>query len=156
MSLQYVIDGYNIIHHPLFEKIAPRKDNSRASLVAFIWQSKLCGSKNNSVRIIFDGYAERESGSSGIKVVFSEDKQADELINEIVRESRSPKTLVVVSDDLQIRIFAKAHGVAVASAGEFLGRSEKLPAKDSAKDEEKLNYSQMHKVNQELRKLWLK
>ena len=105
--------------------------------------------------IVFDGYSPGVREGYGIRVIFSQDEEADARINQIVQRQANPKTLVIVSDDKQIRIFAKAFGASVLGIEEFLSRSDKLKFKDNDKDEEKLNYSQMQKVNEELRKIWL-
>ena len=76
----------------------------------------------------------------------------------MVEASGNPKNVIVVSDDKEIKFFTKAIGAKVVSVEEFMGSKEKLKQKKEQEDTLKLEltYSQMHKINQELRKIWLK
>jgi predicted RNA-binding protein with PIN domain len=160
MSLQYIIDGYNLIHHPLFNKYTAKKSkDSRIALLDFIKINRLCGSPKNKITVIFDGYPDlsaRNLDSDEINVIFSRSQTADERIKGIVEKSGNPKNVVVVSDDNEIRFMVKSIGAKVLSVEEFLSRKEKLQARIETLAESKLTYSQMHKINQELRKIWLK
>ncbi len=157
MSLHYVIDGYNLIKHRSF---APRTNihDPRFALVQFLRREKPCGSLKNKVTIVFDGY----SGDLSLlglefEVIFSCETSADERIKKMVESEPLPKSLVVVSDDRQIRDFAKYCGVVSLGIDEFLTPPRKKTAgtkDDSSKSE--LSYDAAQKINEELRKLWLK
>ena len=56
MSLQYVIDAYNLINHPRF-RVAKNAVNIQQSLADFIRINQLTGSKNNRVILVFDGFS---------------------------------------------------------------------------------------------------
>jgi predicted RNA-binding protein with PIN domain len=158
MSLQFVIDGYNVINHPKFNPPKRNRD-VRLALLELIITHKLCGSTKNKITVVFDGYADlsvMNAKNSDIMAVFSQNQTADERINKLIENSVNPKTLVVVSDDKQIILFAKACGAKSMSVEEFLGRKEKLSEDNSDSLKPEINYSQMQKINQELRKLWLK
>ncbi|MFA5144392.1 MAG: NYN domain-containing protein [Candidatus Omnitrophota bacterium] len=169
MSLQYIIDGYNIINHSLFiqhafKKTDPAADCSikdpGAALSEFIRANRLCGSQKNKVTLVFDGYPDsssRVSGESDINIVFSREETADEWIKKIVEGAVNPKNIVVVSNDREIVFSVKSSGAKVSNIQDFISRGEK-PANPRRKEPVKveLNYSQIHKINQELRQLWLK
>ena len=55
MSLRYIIDGNNCLHHPDFTYPKNTPD-PRLVLPYFILKHGLTGSKRNKVVIIFDGY----------------------------------------------------------------------------------------------------
>jgi hypothetical protein len=66
------------------------------------------------------------------------------------------KNIVVVSDDKEIKLFVKSYGAKSMSVEEFLGVEEKgLKGGRDLEAEEGITYSQMHKINEELRRLWL-
>jgi len=157
MSLQYVIDGYNLIHHPQFGRRAPKAADPRQALIALIWREALTGSVKNAVCVVFDGYPDAASPAcrqgDGARMLFSHEESADAVIMRLVENAPHAKTMVVVSDDRQIRIHAKAYGAKAVGVDEFLG-APKAMKKDEAEAE--LNYSQKAKIDEELKKLWLK
>ena len=157
MPLHYIIDGYNLIKHRSFAPKANIRD-SRFALIQFLRQEKPCGSLKNKVTIVFDGY----SGDFSLRglefeVVFSCEASADEWIRKIVETAQVVKNLVVVSDDRQIRDFSRICGAITIGIEEFLKPSKKkasLPKDDSSKA--LLSYSAARKINEELKKIWLK
>lgn len=160
MSLQYIIDAYNLINHPRFR---PEKDsiNIQYSLANFVRFNKLSGSKNNEVILVFDGYppaGEEIPKEVGLTCVFSRTIEADELIKKIVENSVSPGNIIVVSDDKEVRVMSGFLRARVSGVEEFIcGKKNKKPAcaKVSDSDDLKLNYSAMQKINTELKKKWL-
>jgi len=168
MSLQYIIDGYNVINHPLFKSTHSKIKEPQIALLEFIKTKKLCGSPNNKVIVVFDGYfntAELKQSGSDIKVVFSREETADEKIRKISQAQGNTKNIVVVSDDKEISLFIKAISARSMSVSQFIdpsSRSKKSvnPSGKQTKWERELlktelNYSQIEKINQELKKRWL-
>ena len=157
MSLHFIIDGYNLLKHRAFSP-PPGIHDSRFALIQFLRIEKPCGSPKNKVTIIFDGYS-GDFSLSGLEfeVIFSCEDSADDKIKRIIEIEAAPKCLVVVSDDRQIRDFARLCGVVSLGIEEFLSPPRKKATgreKDLTKAD--LSYSQAHKINEELRKLWLK
>ncbi|MBM3245777.1 MAG: NYN domain-containing protein [Candidatus Omnitrophica bacterium] len=157
MSLQYVIDAYNIIHHSIFNRSNKDTQDPRQALLRLIQEKRLTGSPKNKVILVFDGYpacASVESQKSdNISIIFSRKISADDKIRQILDESGNLKNTVVVSDDKEVKFFARACGARVLGVAEFAAEKEKPQDKDAF--EFKLSYSQMHRINQELKKIWL-
>lgn len=170
MSLQYIIDGYNIINHPLFAHIHKKIKNSRIALLEFIRIKRLCGSPKNKATVIFDGYSKPEElkqNNNDINVIFSRTETADKEIKRMVEASSNPRNIVVVSDDNEIRFFIRSLGAHCVSVEDFInspsaGRGKVNRNKnllDSQKKESlkpELTYSQIQRINQEFKKIWLK
>jgi len=162
MSLQFIIDGYNIIHHPIFTRSSNQKiKDQRIALLELIKREKLTGSFRNKITIVFDGYCNPEefqgisSYDPRIKIIFSRKISADDRIKEMIEDSPNPKNIVVVSDDKEIRSLAKVSGAQSQAVEDFIqppGQPRK-PLEDLLKAE--LNFSQIHKINEELKKIWL-
>jgi len=90
-------------------------------------------------------------------VIFSRKISADDKIRKLVEESGNRKNMVVVSNDRQIQSMAKMLGATIAGIEAFV-KYDKM-AQTARKDLEadpKLTFTQMQKINDELRKLWLK
>lgn len=157
MSLRYIVDGYNIINHPSFSR-ANRNTCPQTALLNFIKKEGLAGSHKNKITVVFDGYPPSENpvcGADGINSIFSRKISADEKIKQLVEETANRKNITVVSDDKEIRFAVRSLGASLLGAEEFINSKRKLYQDgDSSKPE--INYSQMHKINQELRKIWLK
>jgi predicted RNA-binding protein with PIN domain len=161
MSLEYVIDGYNIINHPLFRAVNRKNKDSRIALLQFIRAKRLAGSPKNKITVVFDGYstiAELSENVFNIELIFARKDTADEKIKKIVEGSLNPKNIVVVSDDKEIKFFIRSAGARSISVEEFMPHKEKSPGFLNEKDllKTELTYSQIHKINQELKKIWLK
>jgi hypothetical protein len=129
--------------------------------VDFIRFNKLTGSKNNHLLIVFDGYPPSQGdipAREGMRCLFSGVKEADELIKKIVQDSASPKNIVVVSDDKEVQLTSRFLRAQICSVGDFIcsRRDSRLEAnKKKAALDFKLSYSEMQKINAELKKKWL-
>jgi predicted RNA-binding protein with PIN domain len=161
MSLQYVVDGYNVIRHASFSPSKKIKD-PKYSLVEFIKNKRLCGSLKNKVIIVFDGFP--DAGNSldlqcGFEVRFSRDTNADNMIKKMLENELNPRNTLVVSDDREIMFFIRSLGAKPVSVEEFLNSKKDQNGKPGSRDDPlktDLNYTQMHDINEELKRLWLK
>ncbi|MCX5704284.1 MAG: NYN domain-containing protein, partial [Candidatus Omnitrophica bacterium] len=91
-------------------------------------------------------------------IIFSRKISADEKIKMLVEETANRKSTVVVSDDKEIIFMVRSLGAHPMSVAGFIGAKEKSRprvSREEAQDIE-LNYSQRHRINEELKKLWLK
>lgn len=166
MSLLFVIDGYNITNHRLFPRERNKTKNSPAALIYLIKTKKLCGSPKNQAEVVFDGFRPVDFSLSGqdnqVKVIFSQEISADERIKQIIEGMHNKKNAVVVSEDKEIVYFAKISGVKALSVESFLEpllgeesrKGSGLKLDKDAKDE--LNFSQRSRIDEELRRRWLK
>jgi len=160
MSLQYIIDGYNLINHPLFARRSNKKiKNQRLALLEFIKSGRLAGSPKNKVIVVFDGYPGLEEecvSNTTVSVVFSRSQTADERIKMITEKFANPKNTITVSDDKELRLCIRSLNGRVQGVEEFIRSKEAF--QESRDDEIKieLSFSQKDRIDQELKKLWLK
>jgi predicted RNA-binding protein with PIN domain len=127
-------------------------------LLEFISINRLCGSRKNKIIVVFDGFPDIRYPGSGteIGVVFSRKESADEKIKRIVAESGNAKNIVVVSDDKEIKFFTTSYGARVEGVEEFFNCKEKTKEKKNESFKPELTYTEMHRINEELRRIWLK
>jgi len=127
--------------------------------VQLIKVSGLTASPNNKCLVVFDGYADPASDNladGNIEVIFSRRVSADERIKRLVELTSAPKNIIVVSDDKEIAFFVRSCGARSMSVEDFLGtREKKRLAGKKIPPEPEISYTQMHKINEELRRLWL-
>ena len=148
--LVYIIDGFNVVH-----RIPTLKSSSNPwqDLISYIRQKKLTGSKNNRVCIVFDGNPCPDVlGERQYQILFSCEREADDIIKERIQRAKNKRQLVVVSDDREIRDFAKRHDATSLRVMDFI-KVKKNPKKEEGKD---ISYSVQQEITEELRKIWLK
>lgn len=118
----------------------------------------LTGSPKNQVTVVFDGYPDEtiDYGRLGLEVIFSKSDTADEKIRKIIQKSQNPRIAVVVSDDKEIVLFIRACGARPMAVVEFLSQVDRVKGTNVEQVETELSYSQRHKINEELKKIWLK
>ena len=163
MSLQYIIDGYNITNHTTFtQHINKKVKDQRVALLELIQRARLAGSPKNLVIVVFDGFPKAQdtfqlnNEDFAIRVIFSREESADKRIEKLIEQSGNPKNIIVVSDDKEIVFFAKALGAKAKSVEDFLLPPKRAQEAKGNLLEAELSYSQMHRINEELRRLWLK
>lgn len=159
MSLQFIIDGYNIINHPLCVRTHKHSEAPQSNLLEFIRIRRLTGSLKNKVTVVFDGYPPSHTESyddTDIMAVFSRKISADDKIKLMVEESSDRKNIIVVSDDAELRNIIKSLGARPLGVEEFIRTKEKPGARREDMIKPELSYGAMHKINQELRRIWLK
>ena len=133
---------------------------SKASVFCcFILKYKLTGSKKNKVTVVFDGYPRTPQQNQGpqdyIEIIFSRKETADQTIKRLLEKAPGAKNIIVVSDDKEIMIFTRLNGARSLSVKDFIHRKDKLILAQTTDLKPELTYTQMHKINQELRKIWL-
>jgi len=107
--------------------VQKKLEDRREGLIAFIERYQPQGSWKNSVTIVFDGKSDVYSlpsgtARSGVKVTFSRDETADEKIKRLVQQSQTKKSIVVVTDDRDIKYHVRALGAIPMSVKDFLAK----------------------------------
>lgn len=161
MSLQYLIDGYNLIHQMSLPDNSTL-EQQRNHLVKFIEINQLKGSARNNVTVVFDGQSGMGSCVSsceGMEIVFSMNGSADDLIKRMAERAAQPKSIIVVTDDKEIIRFVRNAGARVMSVQEFFLRGKKRRAAQTAHGMafgRGLPSSEERKITQELARIWVK
>ena len=158
MPLHYIIDGYNILNNPLFIRAVKPPENSRQGLIDFI---KIKKNQKNKITVVFDGYPDilhERLDEPGMNIVFSRDKSADDEIKNILEASARPKDAIVISNDREILSFAKSMGARFLKVEEFVDpdSGKKHRQIKDAETKPGLNFTEISRINNELRKIWLK
>jgi predicted RNA-binding protein with PIN domain len=107
--MRYLIDGYNLLHAMglLTGKVGPNGlEKARLSLLGRLRGAY--GDSASCVTVVFDARgapagAAHEDDYQGIHVFYTLDREADDLIEELIRRDSAPRQLTVVSDDNRIR-----------------------------------------------------
>jgi predicted RNA-binding protein with PIN domain len=161
VSLEYIIDGCNVVYHASFAQHVSRKQSdNRISLCEYISMKRLCGSRHNRVTVVFDGFPPVGRGNtferSDLDVLFSQERTGDETIRRLVEKKSQPKNVVVVSDDKEIGFFVKGLGARWMKVEEFIGPPREEKPRKPVIIKPELSYQQVRQINTELSELWLK
>ena len=158
MPLLYIIDAYNTINHIQFSPIRKKIKDPQRALLEFIKNRKFGRNSQSKITVVFDGYPKVSAQNlteTDIDVIFSREETADARIKIMVEASKNPKNIVVVSDDREIIFFVKSVGARFIGVKEFINPEEKPQRKKEDLIKPELNYTQINKINQELKALWL-
>lgn len=134
--------------------------DGRDSLVEFIKKNSPQGSKHNKVVIVFDSKIDLLNSSAKdakIEIIFTKNQSADDKIKNLVRLSKNPKEIVVVTNDKDIKFFVRSYSAKVIAINEFIKKdTAKNTQNTSTAQKSGLTYTQIDKINQELKEIWLK
>ncbi len=105
--MQYIIDGYNLLHQTDFE--------TRDQLVEAL--AHFCKANNKTAKIVFDGYADDVCASSRIDLVFAGD--ADLKIIQLLAEAKTPSFYTLVSSDRELALEGRSNKIEVIKSEDF-------------------------------------
>ena len=146
--IHYIIDGNNLIGKDSFLNKLQRKEkqSSREKLVLIL--DRYFINKKANVTLHFDGYPNETIRSNKARVIYSENRTADEKIKYQIEHLKSNKNTTVVTSDNNLAQFAKVCGCKVVASEEFL----KIIRDSKSGDDEEKRIKEIS--NQEILKLF--
>ena len=153
---QLILDGYNVIHKipHLAAHLNSSLENARKALANFMTTWRQTRGYNGAICIVFDGRDGIISSSEnlcGIKCVYTKTKHAaDDRIISMVRNSKNPASLTVVSSDNYVTNNCRAHGAKTQPAQFLL----ETPGSNTQQADEKLSPAAEKDINEFLKKEW--
>lgn len=160
--MRYIIDGYNVINSSDKFSASSLKER-RKRLIEFIQSHRPHGSFRNSVTVVFDSksknpyesYGYNKSHVSEIEIIFSDGiLSADDIIAELVDESKNPYEITVVTNDKGLRRKTSSSGAKHETVEAFLVKGFKT--KNIKRAKEYFDNGEKDIINEELKNLWLK
>jgi len=159
MALHYILDGYNII-----KKTPHLKDKklrcARTALIEFIEIHRPHGSRRNQITLVFDGSSEVFYDcecSYETKIVFTKNETADDYIKHYVDNSRFPKSICIVTDDRDVRLYCRSSRAIIMNVAEFMKKKLENKRKNSRNEiDQKVSPGDSLRITDELKSLWLK
>jgi hypothetical protein len=126
----------------------------------FIRKHNLIGSSHNRALIVFDGHPVKEAQSNdNLTIIFSCAQSADDIIKNKLGAFKNNRQVIVVSDDNEIRQFAKICAITRMPVKEFLGKYIKAKQIKQVSDNENkkdISYSVQREITEEMTRIWLK
>lgn len=163
MSIQFILDGYNILHQTDIDPALPI-DEQRRYLVGLIESKRPQGSWNNPLTIVFDGRpgpAWRNPVTS-FRIIFSLDISADDTIRRLLDKDPNAKTAKVVTDDRELQSSVRARGAGVMAVHEFLARmsrpqDQRPPRSKTNRDDsgKYISKTTEYRITKEMEDIWI-
>lgn len=120
--ITYIIDGNNLIGKmPNLMKLQQKDKQASREKIALILE-RYFNIKKVNVFLHFDGYPGPKINAGKIKLVYSENITADDKIKQQISESKSPKTLTVITSDSNLSQFAKVCSCNVIQSENFISQ----------------------------------
>jgi predicted RNA-binding protein with PIN domain len=147
--MRYLIDGYNLLHAMglLRGKAGPHGlEKARVSLLGRL--AGAFGEYAGSVTVVFDASraptgADSSGQYQGVHVHYTQNQEADDLIEEFIRHDSSPRQLTIVSNDRRLKDAARRRQCRVLGCADFLDQIDRQrhtagppPPEKSAKPDE--------------------
>lgn len=162
--MEYIIDGYNVIKNDKYAHLFETKtlEKSRNNLLNFIYSNRPQG--ENPITIVFDcrnknpyefdGY--NISNIIGMRIIFSDGQmRADDVIVELVENSKNPADITVVTNDKGIKRRIGGSCAKISSVEDFiikgLRKNIKKPDNTAKMAEKDTN----DRINKEFAEKWL-
>lgn len=122
---KYIIDGNNLIGKIKEIKKLQNKDKQAArEKLAFMTENYFYGKKVR-VSLHFDGFQNLPIRISAAKIIYSENKTADEKIKAEISASINTRNLIVITSDNNLKEFARVCSASVMSSEKFAGELQK-------------------------------
>jgi predicted RNA-binding protein with PIN domain len=104
-----------------------QEDGLRAYTALIMLCERFIQNRNNSFSIVFDGFPPGSfsyRNRSG-KIYFSHKNTADSVIKNLIEKNNNPKLLIIVSNDIDIRNYARTYACDILTAEQFLQASNR-------------------------------
>jgi hypothetical protein len=130
--MRYLVDGYNLLHATghLGGKVGPHGlERARRALLGRL---VILAKAGDDVTVVFDARrapaaVEPEQVHQGVHVRYALDREADDLIEELIRRDSAPRSLTVVSDDRRLKDAARRRRCATQGCLDFYDKADKAP-----------------------------
>ena len=124
--IHYIIDGNNLIGKikSLHSQQKKDKQASREGLVNIL--NRYFAGRKTKLTLHFDGHASLPLNLSKGKIIYSENKTADNKIREEITNSKNPKLITLVSSDQSLINYARVNSSTVLKSEKFYKEIENL------------------------------
>ena len=146
----YLIDGNNLIGKiPRLFSLQKKDGQSSREQLAFMLE-RFFSKKKVKFIIHFDGYKNLPIKLSSGKIIYSDNRTADENIKVQIEQSKNSKNISVISSDFSIAQYAKKCSCEVISSEDF---ARQILSEKNINDEENIIDS-LKKETEEFKKLF--
>ncbi len=127
---KYIIDGNNLIGKIKELQNLQNKDKQAAREKLAFLTERYFQNKRVKVSLHFDGYQNTPIRMNSAKIIYSENKTADEKIKSEISSSKNTRNVTLITSDNNLREFARVCSCSVILSEEFAQELKKRSEKD--------------------------
>jgi predicted RNA-binding protein with PIN domain len=116
---EIIIDGNNLIGKNRVLSIIQKKDKTAAREKLAFLLDRYYSNKALKAYLHFDGYKNISIKIENIRIIYSNEKTADERIKAQIEQAKNRKNITVVTSDRNLQQFAKACSCGIISSENF-------------------------------------
>ncbi|MCM8785477.1 MAG: NYN domain-containing protein [Candidatus Omnitrophica bacterium] len=153
--MEYIVDGLNVIKTSFLKKYEKYGIESAQEFLINILERYKNKHSLVEITVVFDGkfnaslYQRRK-----IKIIFSNEKTADEKIREILENKKNRSSISVVSDDREVQEFTKILGSKSLRVDEFIDIVYPIEKKQPINLNKDLKYKYKLEIEKELKNFY--
>ncbi len=133
-SKKYFIDGNNLIGKiPSIKKLQVSDKQASREKIAFTLD-RFFAKRKEKVILFLDGFQNEAIRTSKVRIRYSDNKTADDIIKQEIDLAKNPKQIIVISSDHSVMEYAKVSYCEVQKSEDFAKRMNK--SKTGNKEEE--------------------
>lgn len=140
----YVLDGNNILGK--WNKNRKIVSDKRIELAVYL--DRYFGSFNYEVFLFFDGYLKESLNFINLKIIYSNNLEADLLIKKKIDSIKNPKLITLVTSDFNLQQYGKVNSCTIISSETFIKKI--ISNEKTESEEEKINQIK----NDEIKKMF--
>lgn len=141
---KYIIDGNNLIGKVRSLQKVQNWDKQGAREKLAIMLERYFSGKKIKVTLHFDGFQNTPIKISGVKIIYSDNRSADEKIKAEISASKNPRNIIVVTSDNNLKEFARVCSASVIPSEEFAAEIRRK----NKSDEEESRIQSMNNVEE--------
>ncbi|HNS31412.1 MAG TPA: NYN domain-containing protein [bacterium] len=147
--MEYIIDGYNLIKSSFLKKYESEVNNSAVEALLSVISGYRRKHPSVMFTVVFDGFIDMRYPDRKIRLLFSHDLTADEVIRQdLERNPDKNRMKTVVSDDREVQVCGKILGSSIMNIREFLDiiappAPRKMRGRDASKSSMDINKFQI-------------
>ncbi|MFH1876050.1 MAG: NYN domain-containing protein [Candidatus Omnitrophota bacterium] len=148
--LSYIIDGFNLVHKIASVRASP---TPHQGLLDYLKHHRLTGTGSVGVTVVFDGSPAQTGTPGHIRVLYSGRGSADDVIKRLLDEAGKNSHTIVVSDDREVRGYARAAGAGLFGTGAFIQKPVTHSSGNTPLSKD-ISYPLQREITEEMRKIW--
>jgi len=141
---EVIVDGNNLIGKIKALSLLQKKDKiSAREKLAFILNRHF-SNKNVKVYLHFDGYKNISIKTENIRIIYSNEKTADEKIKKQIEQAKNSRNITLITSDRNLQQFARACSSEIISSENF----SKTLSERNLRDEEQTRIEEINDVEE--------
>lgn len=116
----YIIDGNNLIGKDKILNQIQKKNKQQSREKLSFMLSRYFSSTKSSVSLHFDGFEKESIKTSNLKIFYSNNSSADNIIKSEIEKSKNPRNIILITSDNNLIEFGRVCSCKVIRSEDFI------------------------------------